>query len=92
MADSPQPADPTRPDLEESTNVAEAHAGLLESGAAQSREKRLQESGLEPVSLWVFLASAVVLLVGGAVMGAGGRLFDYNPMPSGYVRAEFEGA
>lgn len=72
--------------------MAEAHADLLESGAAQSREKRLQESGLEPVSLWVFLASAVVLLVGGAVMGAGGRLFDYNPMPSGYVRAEFEGA
>lgn len=92
MADSPEPIDPKRPDLEETTNVAEAHAGLLESGAAQAREKRLQESGLEPVSLWVFLASAVVLLVGGAVMGAGGKLFRYNPHPEGYVRATFEGA
>ena len=42
MADSHQPVDPKRPDLEESTNVAEAHASLLESGAAQAREKRLQ--------------------------------------------------
>jgi mono/diheme cytochrome c family protein len=90
MADSHQPIDPKSPDLEETTNVAEAHAFLLESGAAQAREKRLEESGMEPVSLWVFLASAVVLLVGGGVMGAGGKLFDYNPMPEGYVRADFD--
>lgn len=92
MADTPQPVDPKRPDLEESTNVAETHAALLESGAAQAREKRLKENGLEPVSLWIFLASAVVLLVGGAVMGAGGGLFNYDPHLKGYVRGEFEGA
>ncbi len=92
MADSHQPADPKRPDLEESTNVAEAHASLIEAGVAQSREKRIKETGMEPVSLWVFLASAVVLLVGGAVMGAGGRLFDYDPMPQGYIRADFPGS
>ena len=86
------PSDPKRPDLEESTNVAEAHAAILETASAASREKRLEENGLEPVSLWIFLASAVVLLVGGAVMGAGGNLFDYNPKYKDYVRAEYKGA
>ncbi|MFP6856018.1 MAG: cytochrome c [Roseibacillus sp.] len=90
MADSNQPADPKRPDLEESTNVAEAHASLIETGAAQAREKRIQESGMEPVSLWVILASAVVLLVGGGVLAAGGKLFDYDPQPEGYIRADFD--
>ena len=78
-----------RPDLEERTNVVEAHASLMTSGAAQSRERRLKETGMEPVSLWVFLGSAFVLLVGGAVLGAGGKLFNYDPYPVGYVRPEF---
>jgi mono/diheme cytochrome c family protein len=90
MADPDKSAEPKHPDLEESTNVAEAHAQVLDASAAQAREKRIAESGLEPVSLMVILASAVVLLVGGAVLGAGGKLFDYNPQPAGYVRADFE--
>ena len=89
MAHSKQPADSKRPDLEETTNVVEAHAALLKTGAAQAREKRIAETGMEPVSLWVFLASAVVLLVGGGVLGAGGKLFDYNPHPQNYTRPEF---
>lgn len=88
MADSKQPADLNRPDLEESTNVAEAHATLLESGAAQAREKRIAETGMEPVSLWVMLACAVVLLVGGGVLGAGGK-FNYNPHPQAYIRPDY---
>ena len=89
MADSKQPADSRRPDLEETTNVVEAHATLLETGTAQAREKRIAETGMEPVSLWVFVASAVVLLVGGGVLGAGGKFFDYNPHPQNYTRPEF---
>ena len=78
-----------RPDLEDSTNVVEAHASLLATGAAQSRERRIEETGMEPVSLWVFLGSAIVLLVGGAVVGAGGKLFNYDPHPTSYVRPEY---
>lgn len=91
MADSPEPLDPKRPDLEDSTNVTQAHASLLETGAAQAREKKIEESGMEPVSLWVFLASAVVLLIGGGVMGAGGDLFNYDPLPKDYIRSDFSG-
>lgn len=89
MADSPEPVDPKRPDLEDSTNVTQAHASLLETGAAQAREKKIEESGMEPVSLWVFLASAVVLLVGGGVMRGGGDLFSYDPLPKDYIRSDF---
>ena len=89
MADSRQPVDPRRPDLEDSTNVVKEHSNLLETSAAQAREKRIAETGMEPISLWVFLASAIVLLVGGGVLGAGGKLFSYNPHPQDYTRPEF---
>ena len=78
-----------RPDLEENTNVVEAHATLLADGAAQARERRIEETGMEPVSLWIFLGSAIVLLVGGAVVGAGGKLFNYDPHSAGYIRPEY---
>ncbi|MBI24833.1 MAG: hypothetical protein CMN05_14760 [Roseibacillus sp.] len=89
MADSRQPVDPRRPDLEDSTNVVKEHSNLLETSAAQAREKRIAETGMEPISLWVFLASAIILLVGGGVLGAGGKLFSYNPHPQDYTRPEF---
>ncbi|MBB07925.1 MAG: hypothetical protein CMN03_06635 [Roseibacillus sp.] len=89
MADSKKPADSSRPDLEDSTSVVDRHEGLLAQGAAQAREKQVAETGMEPVSLWVFVASAVVLLVAGGVLGAGGKLFSYNPHPQGYTRTEF---
>ena len=48
MAHSKQPADSNRPDLDETTNVVEAHAALLKTGAVQAREKRIAETGMEP--------------------------------------------
>ena len=70
--------------------MARADAAPGEAGAAVTREKRIEESGREPVPLWILLACGVVLLIGGGVMGAGGRLFDYSPHYEGYVRADFE--
>jgi len=90
MADTPTPEAPDRPDPGESLNVSRAHAARGEAGAAVTREKRIEESGREPVPLWILLACGVVLLIGGGVMGAGGRLFDYSPHYEGYVRADFE--
>lgn len=84
MSDS---ADPNlRPDLDESTNVVESHAKIEGTFAAASREKRVRENGMEPVSLWIFLTSALVLLVGGAVLGNSRALFNYSPFPQDYVQ------
>ena len=83
---SNSPSD-NRPDLDDSINVAEAHAAIGSEEAAASREKRLRENGMEPVSLWMILVSGLVILVGGAVLGAGGGLFNYDELTkTGYVR------
>ena len=74
-----------RPDLDESTNVVESHAKIEETFSAASREKRVRENGMEPVSLWVLLSSAIVLLVGGAVLGNSSS-FGYSPFPQDYVQ------
>jgi mono/diheme cytochrome c family protein len=89
MANSQHTNKIDRPDLEDSTNVVEEHEKLLEISASQARENQISETGMEPVSLWVFLASAIVLLIGGGVLGAGGKLFSYNPHPEGYTRPDF---
>ena len=89
MANSQHTNKIDRPDLEDSTNVVEKHEKLLEISASQARENQISETGMEPVSLWVFLASAIVLLIGGGVLGAGGKLFSYNPHPEGYTRPDF---
>ena len=92
MSDSNQTADNQRPDLEETTNVAATHGAVLEDFSAASREKRIREDGMEPVSLWIILGSAFVLLIAGGVLGAGGGLFDYNELRNdGYVRAAAPG-
>lgn len=78
MADQAHTPDPQRPDLEESTNVTATHARVILDGAAAAREKRLRENGLEPISLTVLVACALVLLVGGAVLGGGGKLLTYT--------------
>jgi len=76
-----------RPDLSESINVAAAHQTIEETLPAVGREKRLLENGMEPVSLWLILASAIVVLVGGAVMGQGGAFFAYKEViKDGYMR------
>lgn len=69
-----------RPDLDDNVNVIEAHADLSAEQAAASREKRLRENGLEPISLWLILISGLVILVGGSVLGSGGKLFAYNDL------------
>jgi len=89
MADSKDTSKTSQPDLEDSTNVVEKHEKVLELSASQARENQISETGMEPVSLWVFLASAIVLLIGGGVLGAGGKLFSYSPHPQGYTRPEF---
>lgn len=87
MADSNQPVENRKPDLEDSINVAQTHGTVLEDLSAATREKRLREDGMEPVSLWIVLGSAFVLLVAGGVLGAGGGLFDYQALrPEGYVQ------
>lgn len=76
-----------RPDLDDNINVAEAHASLKDEAVAVSREKSIRENGMEPVSLWMMLACAVVLLVGGSVLGKSG-LFNYSLYPEDYTRAK----
>lgn len=76
-----------RPDLNENINVVAAHQTIEETAPAAGREKRLLENGMEPVSLWLILTSAIVVLVGGAVMGQGGAFFAYKEvMKDGYMR------
>lgn len=77
-----------RPDLDESINVPEAHAALKDQPAA-GREKDIRENGMEAVSLWLVLISAVVVLAAGAVMGQGGSFFGYDELIKvGYLRTK----
>lgn len=86
MSDS-SPSSDARPDLDDNVNVTEAHAFLGAEQAAAAREKKLRENGLEPVSLWLILISGLVILVGGSVLGSGGKLFAYNDLvKENYIR------
>lgn len=67
-----------RPDLDEKVNVNRAHAVFEGATAATIRERNLSDNGMEPVPLWVILIAGFALLVGGAVIGNGGRLFSYS--------------
>lgn len=78
----------SRPDLEESINVPEAH-GALKGDPAAARENSLRENGMEAVSLALVIVSAIVVLIGGAVMGQGGNFFGYGELTKdGYLRAK----
>jgi mono/diheme cytochrome c family protein len=68
-----------KPDLDDSHNVnADA--------AAAARENHMFTEGAEPLSLWVILGSAIVVLIGGGVL-FGGNVFDYkNFVKKGYAR------
>ncbi|MGJ8671335.1 c-type cytochrome [Rubritalea sp.] len=91
MSTDQAPVDPTKPDLEESTNVAQAHEEVTRSAAAASREQQLRENGLEPVSIWIMIAGFIVAVVGGSVLLSSENLFDYETFTKdGYVRGEFE--
>jgi mono/diheme cytochrome c family protein len=76
----PSSSSDLRPDLEESINVPEAHGALPSSQPAASREKTVRENGMEAVSLWLVLISAIVVLAAGATMGEGGDFFGYDEL------------
>lgn len=83
----------SKPDLEDSINVTEAHGKVVREAAACAREKRIVDNGIEPVSLWAFVACGVVLLIAGGILGGGGKLFAYGTtFREGYVRAPAGGA
>ena len=78
-----------RPDLDETINVPEAHAALSSSAGAAGREKSLRENGMEPVTLYLIVISAIIVLAGGAVMGQAGAFFGYNELvKDGYMRGK----
>jgi len=80
-------SDLSKPDLEESVNVTEAHERVIRDAAAAARENRLKENGREPVSLWVLILCAVPLLAAGWTLGNAGTLFSYkDTVKDGYVR------
>lgn len=82
-----------KPDLEDSINVSEAHGRVVREAAACAREKRIADNGIAPISLWAFVACAVVLLIAGGILGNGGRLFAYgSTFREGYVRTPAAGA
>lgn len=82
----------SKPDLEDSINVSEAHGRLIREAAATAREKRIADNGNEPVALWVVVACGVATLVAGSILGAGGNWFNYkSTFRENYVRAEAPG-
>lgn len=88
MADSQSSKD-LRPDLDETINVSEVHGEIKDAAPAVGREKAIRENGMESVSLWLFLISAFVVLMAGAVMGQGGAFFGYGELTKiGYTRGK----
>lgn len=82
-----------KPDLEESINVAEAHERVDREMAAAAREKRLDDQGSEPITLWVLAVCGLVAVIAGGILGAGGKLFAYGDLfRDSYVRAVPPGA
>ena len=76
-----------RPDLDESINVTSAHNPSLVTPAA-AREFSNPGVDKSPLSLTTFAICAVMLIVGGAVLGnTEGGLFSYtNFIKPNYVR------
>lgn len=82
----------SKPDLEDSINVSEAHGRLVREAAATAREKRIADNGREPVALWVVVACGVATLVAGSILGSGGNWFGYNStFRENYVRSAAPG-
>lgn len=82
----------SKPDLEDSINVSEAHGRLMREAAATAREKRIADNGLEPVALWVVVACGVAAFFAGGILWSGGGFFDYKAtFKEGYVRADAPG-
>lgn len=83
----------SKPDLDETINVTQAHGRVASESAAAAREKLLADSGRESVPLWVITACGFVLLIAGGVLGNAGTLFSYdNTFRENYVRGTAPGA
>ncbi|BCX49329.1 hypothetical protein HAHE_32370 [Haloferula helveola] len=83
--------DSQKPDLDESLNVTQSHDRAMREAAAVAREKHVDEGGREPLSLWVFGASAFILIFAGLALGNAGSFFNYNEtVKSDYVRKTFD--
>lgn len=75
MSDSSQ----KKPDLDDNTNV-------LVNASAVKRENSVLKDGEEPISLWVMLGSALIVLVAGGALFSS-SLFNYSELTaSGYTR------
>jgi len=82
----------SKPDLEESINVAEAHGRIIREAAASAREKRIADNGREPIAIWLLTVTCVVGVIAGGILGNGGAWFNYKALfQPGYVRAEAPG-
>ncbi len=82
----------SKPDLDETINVTQAHGRVASEFAAAAREKSLADSGRESVPLWVITACGIVLLIAGGVLGNAGTLFSYdNTFRENYVRGTAPG-
>jgi mono/diheme cytochrome c family protein len=81
---------PHKPDLDDSINVTESHGQALREAAAVAREKKVDEGGREPVSLWIFASCSLILIFAGLALGnvgGLGSLFNYDrTVKPGYVR------
>lgn len=70
-----------KPDLDDSSSV-------LTDAAAAGRENQMTTEGAEPISVWVILGGALIVLLGGGVLFSSG-LFNYDSVvKKGYVREE----
>ena len=68
-----------KPDLDDDTNVNV-------DAAAVARENQVFTEGAEPLSLWVIIGGAIVVLISGGVL-FGGHIFDYKSfVKKGYER------
>ena len=85
----PTPTD--RPDLDDVMNVTSAHSS--NATAAAAREFRNPGADKEPLSIAVFALCAVMLIIGGSVLGkTSGALFDYDAsIKPNYVRGKAPG-
>ncbi|MBK1884354.1 cytochrome c [Luteolibacter pohnpeiensis] len=88
----------SKPDLEDSINVTEAHGRITRELAASSREKKITDNGRGPISLWIIAAGGAAVLIAGGILGDagslfGGTMFSYSSMfRANYVRSAAPGA
>jgi mono/diheme cytochrome c family protein len=69
--------------------VAEQHALVARASAAAAREQQLRENGLEPVSMWIFIAASIVAIIAGGVLFSSNNLFSYDSfVKAGYIQAD----